>query len=163
MVQPVDFEVVKPSKSFLHPQSFLKKLGPIKTDEANYCRQLIRKASRNRTRLHLLADLEAGDICGFIALSAATLLPYEDVPCIVVDYLLTVLPYRGVVFEELGNRRISEYLVDYAIRIAEEMNANVPFRYLALFPAHEKLFPLYHAFDFKAFDNSGWLFFKIAR
>lgn len=159
----MDFELVKPSRNFLHPQTFLKRLGQVSPDEGNYCVQLLRKASRNKTRLHLLVIPERSEVTGLIALSVSTLRPDEDVPCIVIDYLLAAIPYRRMTFQQLGNKRISEYLVEYAVEIAQETNSNIPFRYVALHPVHHKLIPLYVSLGFKPLDNSGWLFFKIAQ
>lgn len=163
MVQPVDFEIIKPTKAILHPQVFLKKLQSVTSEEHAYCAQLLRKAAKHQTRMHLLVNSEDFSIVGFIALSVATLRPGENLPCVVIDYLLTAIPYRGLVFEQLGTRRISEYLVGYTMSIASGFNKDVPFRYVALLPAHDKLIPLYNSLRFFPHDNSGWLFCKVAQ
>jgi hypothetical protein len=159
----VDFEIIKPTFAFARPKAFFARTSCGDNDEINYCTQVLKRAARNQTRLHLCVTAADNRISGFVALSAARHKAVVDTSCIVIDYLFTSSEYRGVAFEELGNKRISEYLIDYSIEIAHEMNSNVPFRYLALYPVHEKLSDLYRALDFKAFDNSGWLFFKISQ
>lgn len=163
MAQPVDFEIAKPSRSFLHPQAFFKKITCIDSDEKNYSAQLLKRAVRNQTRFHLCISASDNKVHGFVAISAATHKAVVDTCCIVIEYLFTSPEHRGRIFEELGQKRISEYLIDYSIEIAKEINSNVPFRYIALHPVHDKLLPLYVSLGFKPLDNSGWLFFKIAQ
>lgn len=163
MAQPVDFEIIKPIKRFLHPQTFLKRLEQVNSVEYTYCSQLIRQAAKNQTRLHLLVTTETLKIVGLIALSTANILKGGDAPCIVIDYLLTAQPYRGQFYNQLDNRKISEYLVDYALKTAAQINNDVPVRYVTLLPAHEKLIPLYNSLKFIPLDKSGWLFFKVAQ
>lgn len=57
-----------------------------------------------------------------------------------IDYLFTSKPYRGLRFQELGDTKISEYLVDFAIKTATEIDGKVPIRYVALAPAHDNLY-----------------------
>lgn len=154
----MEFEIIRPSKSFLHPQVFLKKVACANHHEQNYCSQLIKRAANHQVRLHILANSTDWQIIGFIAISASEL---KNSPCITIDYLLATLPYRSVSFKELGNRKASEYLLDYAINLATLVNQDIPFRYLALQPAHEKLLPLYSSLGFVPLDKTGWLFFKI--
>ena len=154
----MEFEIIRPSKSFLHPQVFLKKIGCTNHHELNYCSQLIKRAASNQVRLHILANSTNKQIIAFIAISASEL---KSSPCVTIDYLLTAPPYRGTCFEELGNMKASEYLIDYAINLATQVNADIPFRYLALQPAHDKLLPLYNSLGFVPLDKTGWLFFKV--
>ncbi|NJD37470.1 MAG: GNAT family N-acetyltransferase [Geobacter sp.] len=108
--------------------------------------------------MHILANPNKLQIIGFIAISASEL---KNSPCVTIDYLLITPEYRGVLFHELGNLKASQYLLDYVINLATQVNADIPFRYIALQPAHEKLLPLYSSLGFEPLDNTGWLFFKI--
>lgn len=51
--------------------------------------------------------------------------------------------------------------IDYVINLTAQVNADIPFRYLALQPAHDKLLPLYRSHGFVPLDKTGWLFFKV--
>jgi len=152
------FEIIKPSRAFLHPQVFLKKVACANHHEQNYCTQLIKRAAIHQVRLHILANSTDLEIIGFIAISASEL---KNSPCVTIDYLLTTPSYRGVKFKGLGDMKASEYLVDYAINLVTQVNADIPFRYIALQPAHEKLLTLYRSIGFVPLDKTGWLFFKI--
>lgn len=154
----MEFEIIRPSKSFLHPQVFLKKVACANHHEQNYCSQLIKRAANHQVRLHILANSTDLKIIGFIAISASEL---KSSPCITIDYLLTTPPYRSVLFKDLGNMKASEYLLDYVVNLAFLVNKDIPFRYLALQPAHEKLLPLYCSLGFVPLDKTGWLFLKI--
>lgn len=88
---------------------------------------------------------------------------FVDSSCVVIEYLFTSPDHRSLTFEKLGNKRISEYLIDYSIELAQEMNSNIPFRYVAIYPVHEKLSVFYRSLNFRAFDKSGWLFFKVTQ
>ena len=158
MAPNMDFEIIKPPRAFLHPQVFLKKVACANHHEQNFCSQVIKRAANHQVRLHILANPTKLEIIGFIAISASELI---NSSCVTIDYLLTTPPYRGVVFKELDNKKASEYLVDYVINLATLVNTDIPFRYIALQPAHEKLLPLYLSIGFKPLDKTGWLFFKI--
>lgn len=158
MAPSMDFEIIKPSRSFLHPQVFLKKVPCANNHEQNFCSQLIKRAASHQVRLHVLANSQNLQIIGFIAISASELI---NSPCVTIDYLLITPEYRGVLFRELGNVKASQYLLDYVINLATQVNTDIPFRYLALQPAHEKLLPLYSSLGFEPIDKTGWLFFKI--
>lgn len=158
MAPNMDFEIVKPARAFLHPQVFLKKVACANHHEQNYCSKLIKRAANHQVRLHILANSTNLEIIGFVAISASELI---NSPCVTIDYLLTTPLYRGSMFKELGGMKASEYLVDYVINLATQVNADIPFRYIALQPAHEKLLPLYRSIGFTPLDKTGWLFFKI--
>lgn len=153
MAPNMAFEIIKPSRSFLHPQVFLKKVACADNNEENFCSQLIKRAANNQVRLHILADPSVLRIIGFIAISASELI---NSPCITIDYLLTSPTHRGIVFKELGGMKASEYLLEYVINLATQVNADIPFRYLALQPAHDKLLPLYHSLGFTP-PRQDWL------
>ena len=156
----MDFEIIKPARSFLHPQVFLKKVACANSHEQNYSSQLLKRAANNQVRLHVLAAPAEQSIIGFIAISASEL---KKSPCVTIDYLLTASSYRGISFEELGGMKTSTYLLNYAINLVSQVNVDIPFRYIALQPAHEKLLPLYHSLDFAPLDKTGWLFLKISQ
>lgn len=154
----MEFEIIKPHPSFLHPQVFLKKIACADHHEKNYCSQLIKRAARHQTRIHILANPADHTIIGFIAISASEL---KNSPCITIDYLFTTTQFRGVVFKKMGSMKASEYLINYAIHLVTQVNFDIPFRYIALQPAHDKLLTLYHTLGFVPLDTTGWLFLKI--
>ena len=55
----------------------------------------------------------------------------------------------------------SEYLVDFAIMTATEINDKVPIRYVALLPGHERLVCFYGIWGFRGLDKTGWMFLRI--
>lgn len=150
------FKLVRPAESFLHPGTFLKKFTYSDDNERQYVRQVAKLAFNRKTRIHLLAN-EANIPCGFTALSISHLL---DQSCLVVDYLFTSKEHRGISFDDLG-MKISEYLVDFAINTAREINDRAPIRYIALMPGHDKLISFYGSWGFKNLDKTGWMFLRI--
>lgn len=153
----LDFKLVNPSKGFLHPGTFLKKFDYTDDNERQYVRQVAKLAQTHQARIHLLAGA-ANVPHGFLALSVSRL---QDQPCIVIDYLFTSKPYRGLKFQELGDTKISEYLVDFAIKTATEIDGKVPIRYVALAPAHDNLIPFYEKWGFKSLDKTEWMYLRI--
>ena len=156
MVLLVVFEIVSPSKSFLTPQSFLKRCEFADDIERQYVRQLATQAVKEKTRFYLL--VVDSKVAGFISLSVATL---SDLPCVVIDYLFTSKTYRGILFADLGNRKISDYLVDHAILTEISVNSYVPIRFVALLPVHNKLETYYKNLGFHSLDKSAWMFQKL--
>ena len=156
MVRLVAFEIITPSKSFLAPQSFLKLCEFSDDIERQYVRQFATQAVKGKTRFYLL--VERAKLVGFISLSVATL---SELPCIVIDYLFTTRSYRGISVEELGNRKISGFLVDHAILTAISVNSFVPIRFVALLPVHKKLEGYYNSLGFHSLDRTFWMFQKL--
>ena len=151
------FNVTTPAAGFLHPRVFLGRFQFVDDHERQYARKIAKRALDDRARIYLLTD-EGGTAYGFIALSIASAI---SMPCVVVDYLFTSLPYRQKQYADLGNRKISEHLLDVAIMIARETNIRLPVHYIALQPAHEKLERFYADLGFTRLHHKEWMFLRI--
>ncbi|WP_129127639.1 hypothetical protein [Geomonas oryzae] len=77
---------------------------------------------------------------------------------LVLDYLLVSLPFRGLVFKELGELRVVDYLLAQVLRIAMEISRLAPVRYVGLQPANHNLSAFYQRRDFIKLDKTDWLF-----
>ena len=150
------FKLVKPTASYLMPGTFLKKFHYTDDNERQYVRQIARLAKNKQTQVHLLVG-DDNTPHGFISLSVSQL---QDLPCIIIDYLFVSKQHRGRVFQELS-MKISEYLVDFAVLTATEINDKVPIRYVALLPSHDRLASFYGIWGFKGLDKTGWMFLRI--
>jgi len=150
------FKLVRPSRGFLHPGTFLKKFNYTDDNERQYVTQIAKLAGNGNTRIHLLADNDNIPY-GFIALSLSHLL---DQPCLKIDYLFTSKEHRGISFEELG-MKVSEHLMDFAINTANEIDSRAPVRFISLLPCHDKLVSYYGEWGFRKLDKTGWMFLKI--
>ncbi len=85
------FSFTSPAESFLHPLYFLNKFQFADDHERQYVRKIAKLALNNKCRIYLLTN-EVDTVYGFIALSIASTI---SMPCVVVDYLITSLPYRN--------------------------------------------------------------------
>lgn len=153
----LDFELVKPSDAFLQPGTFLKKFDYADDNERQYVKQIVDQAKRRQKQIYLLSSSEKVPH-GFVAISISVL---QNQPCLVVDYLFTSKPYRGGIYEELGNKKVSEYLVDHSVNIALEIDGKAPIRFVALDPIHDHLMSFYKKWGFRRLDKTDWLFLKI--
>lgn len=151
------FSVTTPAAGFLHPRVFLSSFQFADDHERQYARKIAKRALDDRNRIYLLSD-ELGAAYGFVAISIASAI---SMPCVVVDYLFTSLPYRKKQYAELGNRKVSEHLLDVVIMIARETNVRLPVHYVVLQPAHEKLEEFYKLLEFKLLHLKDWMFLKI--
>jgi hypothetical protein len=153
----LDFELVKPSEAFLHPGSFLKKFDYADDHERQYVKQIADQAKRRQKQIYLLSSSDQVPH-GFVAISISVL---QNQPCLVIDYLFTSKAYRGEKYEKLGDKRISEYLVDFSVQVALEIDSKAPIRFVALTPIHDNLRKFYEKWGFKSLDKTDWLFLKI--
>lgn len=143
------------SDATLRPGPFSSRFAYTDNDERNYVVQVVKLASNDRTRIHLLAD-EDRKSYGFIALSIDV---SDNRPSLVIDYLFTSLQHRGVIFSDLG-AKISDYLIGYSVQIAELFRQSVPLRYISLHPATLELDLFYRKRGFTKLDSTDWLFLR---
>lgn len=141
--------------SALFSASFSARFEYSDADERNYVVQTAKLATKDRTRIHLLAD-GAGNSYGFVALSLAV---SENKPSLVIDYLFTSHQYRGVSYADLGGK-ISDYLLGFTIQIASMLRQPVPLRFIALQPATPELEQFYHKRSFLKLDATHWMFLR---
>lgn len=140
--------------ALLQSGSILKKLEYKDADEENLVRQAFQLAEKNNARIHLLT--KSSKPCGFIALSIED---FSDSKSLRIEYIFTSLPYRKSKFQELSENEsllISEYLLGHSIKIASDLNAQVPIRTLSLLSAHEKLDKLYKNAGFTESPKKRW-------
>ena len=85
----------------------------------------------------------------------------EDFPVIQVDYLFVDYKYRKVYIDELEGT-ISNYLLLFAMNVAENVKETIGLKYLALYPdaQSEKLISHYKEMGFSVL-NKYWLFIKL--
>ena len=157
MAQAVDYKIVVPSRHLLHPNSFLKNFQFANDHERQYLKHLAKLASDNKVRIHLLADTNNKTV-GLIALSLTTIFGST---CMAVNYLFTSVPYRKTDLVGLGGKKVSEYLIEFAVDSAMEMSLKVPIHFIALQPAHEKLEQFYTLLGFKRLHHKDWMFLRI--
>jgi hypothetical protein len=154
----MSFQLEILQKSAAMPSSFTSRFSfSANTNEHGQVAQVAKRAKRNQSRVHLLAN--DGEHYGFVAFSLSSVL--GQIPALVVDYLFVSLPYRKVVFEELGGLKIADYLLAHSFNSAIQISEVAPVRYIALLPADEALDTYYKRRGFKKLDASDWLFLKM--
>ena len=80
------------------------------------------------------------NICGIIGLSASRV---DNIPCLHVDYIFVKEDYRKNIYEELNNKKISEYLISVSISLATEIKEKIGLRWLVLNPDNSELEKFY--------------------
>ena len=104
--------------------------------------------------------LQDRQIFGLIALSASRI---DDLPCVQVDYLFVSATYRKQAFSELGDIKISQYLINYAIQAGTQIKETIGVKFLLLLPADDALIKTYDDMDFKPLHSkTKWMVFKLA-
>lgn len=148
-----------PSKAALSPGTFAKKYRYNASFDSDYDRvvEIAKEAKNNQTRIHRLID-DQGAHYGFIALSIDV---SDEKPCLVIDYLFVSQQYRGISYQELGNKTIAGLLIGYACEIATEADKNYPIRFIALVPANEKLTNYYNNLEFLKLDSTDFMYLKL--
>lgn len=92
------------------------------------------------------------DICGMIGLSASRV---DNIPCLHIDYLFVKEEYRKNIYENLNNKKISEYLISLAISLATEIKEKMGLRWLVLNPDNSELEKFYiDSFKFTKYKTS---------
>lgn len=118
----------------------LQKLINLTNDDRQkqFIKALSKGCQKNDTVIYYLSI--NGDICGFIGLSASRV---DNIPCLHVDYLFVKEEYRKIIYEELNNKKISEYLISLSISLATEIKDKIGLRWLALNPDNSELEKFY--------------------
>ncbi len=124
--------------------------------EKLFIEDICKRVQKNATVLYLLRD---GDkTFGFIALSVSSI---DTFPSLQVDYIFVSEPYRGICLENLDNTKTSTYLIEFAIKIAKEIQDQVGLRYLVLLPDNNKLQYVYKEMGFQILPKNEWMFIKL--
>lgn len=151
----MSFELTILQSAELYPgSSILRTLEYDNQDERNYVGQTFRVAKGKSARIHLLKKDEIP--VGFVALAIK---PFNKVPSVAIEYLFTSQPYRKKPYDDLGEppQRISEYLLGYAISIADEASRSIPLRYLSLQLADDGLERFYSQYGFQRLQGTDWM------
>ncbi len=88
-------------------------------------------------------------------------LSLDTFPSLQVDYIFVSEPYRGICLENLDNTKTSTYLIEFAIKIAKEIQDQVGLRYLVLLPDNNKLQYVYKEMGFQILPKNEWMFIKL--
>ena len=124
--------------------------------EKSFTEDICKRVQKAGTVLYLLKHEEV--TLGFIALSASSI---DDFPSLQVDYLFVNNPYRGVELDFLDNTKTSNYLIEFAIEMATELQENVGLRYLVLLPDNDRLQSIYKDMGFQVLPKNEWMFIKL--
>lgn len=150
------FELVELDRKALYCSNLIHK-APCKCTSATedkYIKKICKDHKARRTTLYALVDASKDD--KFYALLALSLdSKIEPIPSASIDYLLVFKPYRKKIYQSLNGQKISEYLVQFSIRLALENKDTHHLKYLTLEAAHEKLVPLYEAAGFTLLEKIG--------
>jgi len=124
--------------------------------EESFTEDICKRVQKAGTVLYLLKHEDI--TLGFIALSSSSI---DDFPSLQVDYLFVNNPYRGVELDILDNTKTSNYLVEFAIETAKELQEIVGLRYLVLLPDNDRLQVIYQEMGFNKLNKKNWMFLKL--
>ena len=105
--------------------------------EKSLLSQAISYAQYNSTKLYSLRDgtSELTGILGFIALSASEVVINDTKkPIVLIDLLFVNSDYRGKIYPQLDNEKISAILLEFAIEQFYKVREHIGVSYLVLYP-----------------------------
>ena len=114
--------------------------------EQSLLSQTIKDATKNRTVIYELIDLNTNTILGIIALSASRL---AMKPALLIDYIFVIKQYRKKKFNDIS---CAEYLMAFAFQKAFEVQDEIGLSNLILYPdkKHQSLIDYYKTnYDFQ--------------
>ena len=117
--------------------------------------------------IHTCFDKKENKYCAILNIGTTT--DIDDLVSIGVEFFFVEKEYRKIKFEELGNIKLSEYLlIDYTIlNIGETIKNQIGINSVALTPATDKLRGLYSSYGFQTIQGSGskeaedWMIFNL--
>ncbi len=117
--------------------------------------------------IHACFDKKKEKYCAFLNIGTTT--DIDNLVSIGIEFLFIEKEYRKIKFEELGNIKLSEYLlIDYTIlNIGEKIKNQIGINSVALTPATDKLRELYSFYGFQTIQGSGskeaedWMIFNL--
>ena len=124
--------------------------------EESFIEDICNRVQKSGTVLYVLKDKKT--TLGLISMSASSI---DDFPSLQVDYLFVNNTYRGKKLDILDNTKTSNYLIEFAIEIAKELQEIVGLRYLVLLPDNDKLKSIYKDIGFKQLNKQSWMFIKL--
>ncbi len=128
--------------------------------ERSFVKYITKRVKQSETVIYLLTNSKTDEWYGFVALSATLL---DKHPAIQIDYIFVNDKYSKVDMDILDGKRVSEYLLTFAIKKSYEISENIGVRYLILLPDEDILIEFYKQFGFKKFQNTveSWMFYKL--
>ena len=138
-----------------HNQSNCYEQGKSEVIEKNLIDNILIRATENKTRLHILYDERDNKSipCGLIALNFEMV---GEFSALSVDLLFVSSPYRSKYFKEI-DRKISHFLLDFALQEAIEMNKTSQLDAVLLTAINECVKEVYIKYGFEEFSDD-WLY-----
>ena len=124
--------------------------------EKSFIEDICKRIQKAGTVLYVLKDKDI--TLGLIALSTSSI---DDFPSLQVDYLFVNNLYRGKKLVILEDTKTSNYLIEFAIEVAKELQEIVGLRYLVLLPDNDKLQSIYKDMGFQKLNKQNWMFIKL--
>ena len=117
--------------------------------------------------IHVCFDIKEQKYCALLNIGTTT--DIDDIASIDIEFLFVEKEYRKIHFEELGNIKLSEYLlIDYVVlTIGETIKNQIGINTVALTPATDKIRELYSSYRFQTIQGSGskeaedWMVFNL--
>lgn len=120
---------------FVSENPFLKLIRLANHDRSRqFIKELCKSCSKKDTVIYYLYIGE--EICGFVGISVNKI---DNIPCLQVDYIYVKEEYRKSEFEELNQKRISEFLIFLCMEIGKDLQSKIGLRWLALMPDNNEL------------------------
>ena len=125
--------------------------------ERLFIEDICKRVSKSGTVLYLLHDDQT--YLGFVSLSATSI---GDFPSLQVDYLFVDNRFRGKPLDMLEGEKTSNYLIEFSIKIAKELQGSIGLRYLVLLPENERLEDVYKEMGFSYLPkHKPWMYVKL--
>jgi len=124
--------------------------------EESFIEDICNRIQKAGTVLYVLKN--ENTTLGLISLSASSI---DDFPSLQVDYLFVNNSYRGRKLDILDDTKTSNYLIEFSIEIAKELQKIVGLKYLVLLPDNDKLKSIYKDMGFKQLNKQNWMFIKL--
>jgi len=105
--------------------------------------------------IHACFDIEQQRYCGFINIGTSTII--DDLVSLNVEFLFLEKDYRGKVFKELDNIKLSRFLlIEYlATKLGVSVKDNFAINMISITPINEKVRKSYENLNFVTIDGSG--------
>lgn len=134
----------------------LSELLEQKNREILFIKDICKRVEKSKTVLYVLKKDDEN--LGLVSVSATSM---EDFPALQIDFLFVSKNYRGQIFDELDNLKVSEYLIEFVISISKNLQENIGLKYIVLLPDNKDLEKIYKKLNFNKLNKTGWMFISI--
>ena len=124
--------------------------------ETLFIKDICKRVEKSKTVLYVLKKDDEN--LGLVSVSATSM---EDFPALQIDFLFVSKNYRGQIFDELDNLKVSEYLIEFVISISKNLQENIGLKYIVLLPDNKDLEKIYKKLNFNKLNKTGWMFISI--